>query len=97
MKKKVMKKKVLIELRYANDNAFCRSYVCDENDIPKVGDKIFLLVSYGTVVSLKKVAGNKVADDYYRCEYDKYDYYLGKVAEGLPNDEWVLDTIKHQN
>ena len=77
MKKKVMKKKVLIELRYANDNAFCRSYVCDENDIPKVGDKIFLLVSYGTVVSLKKVD-----DNYYE---GKYDYYLGKVKEGLPN------------
>ena len=70
--------------------------MCDENDIPKVGDKIFLLVSYGTLVSLKKV------DDFYQCDYylDKYgeyDYYLGKVAEGLPNDEWVLDTIKHQN
>ena len=77
-----MKKNVLIELRYANDNAFCRSYMCDENDIPKVGDKIFLLVSYGTVVSLKKVA-----DDYYRGEDGKYDYYLGKVKEGLPNEE----------
>ena len=86
MKKKVMKKNVLIELRYANDNAYCRSYVCDENDIPKVGDKIFLLVSYGTVVSLKKV------DDFYQCKYyldkyGKYDYYLGKVKEGLPNEE----------
>lgn len=49
--------------------------MCDENDIPKVGDKIFLLVSYGTVVSLKKVA-----DNYYE---GKYDYYLGKVKEGL--------------
>ena len=83
-----MKKKVLIELRYANDNAFCRSYVCDENDIPKVGDKIFLLVSYGTVVSLNKV------DDFYQCEYyldkyGKYDYYLGKVAEGFPNHKRV--------
>lgn len=81
MKKKVkyMNKKVFIELRYENDNAFCRSYMCDENDIPKVGDKIFLLVSYGTVVSLKKVA-----DNYYE---GKYDYYLGKVKEGLPNEE----------
>jgi len=77
-----MKKKVLIELRYANDNAFCRSYVCDENDIPKVGDKIFLLVSYGTLVSLKKVD-----DDYYQGKDGKYDYYLGKVKEGLPNEE----------
>jgi hypothetical protein len=54
--------------------------VCDENDIPKVGDKIFLLVSYGTLVSLKKV------DDFYQCDYylDKYgeyDYYIGKVKE----------------
>ena len=42
MKKKVkyMNKKVFIELRYANDNAFCRSYMCNENGIPKVGDKI---------------------------------------------------------
>lgn len=81
MKKKVkyMNKKVFIELRYANDNAFCRSYMCNENDIPKVGDKIFLLVSYGSVVSLKKVA-----DNYYE---GKYDYYLGKVKEGLPNEE----------
>lgn len=77
-----MKKKVFIELRYANDNAFCRSYVCDENDIPKVGDKIFLLVSYGTVVSLEKIA-----EDYYEGKYGKYDYYLGKVKEGLPNEE----------
>ena len=81
MKKKVkyMNKKVFIELRYANDNAFCRSYMCNENDIPKVGDKIFLLVSYGTVVSLEKVA-----EDYYE---GKYDYYLGKVKEGLPKEE----------
>jgi hypothetical protein len=62
--------------------------VCDENDIPKVGDKIFLLVSYGTVVSLKKV------DDFYQCDYylskyGKYDYYLGKVTEGLSNEELV--------
>lgn len=77
-----MKKKVFIKLRYANDNAFCRSYVCDEKDIPKVGDKIFLLVSYGTVVSLKKVA-----DTYYRDKDGTYDYYLGKVKEGLPNEE----------
>ena len=84
MKKKVkyMNKKVFIELRYANDNAFCRSYMCDENDIPKVGDKIFLLVSYGTVVSLKKVA-----DDYYLGKYGKCDYYLGKVTEGILNKE----------
>lgn len=74
-----MKKKVFIELRYANDNAFCRSYMCNENDIPKVGDKIFLLVSYGTVVSLEKVA-----EDYYE---GRYDYYLGKVKEGLPKEE----------
>lgn len=74
-----MKKEVFIELRYANDNAFCRSYMCNENDIPKVGDKIFLLVSYGTVVSLEKVA-----EDYYE---GKYDYYLGKVKEGLPKEE----------
>lgn len=83
MKKKVMKKNVLIELRYANDNAFCRSYVCDENDIPKVGDKIFLLVSYGTVVSLEKVAD----DHYFGNEFGKYDYYLCKVKEGFPNEE----------
>lgn len=56
--------------------------MCNENDIPKVGDKIFLLVSYGTVVSLKKVA-----DNHYRGKHGKYDYYLGKVKEGLPNDE----------
>ena len=70
-----MNKEVFIELRYANDDAFCRSYMCDENDIPKVGDKIFLLVSYGTLVSFKKVA-----DNYYE---GKYDYYIGKVKEGL--------------
>ena len=51
-----------------------------------VGDNIFLLVSYGTVVSLNKV------DDFYQCKYyldkyGKYDYYLGKVKEGLPNEE----------
>lgn len=66
-----MKKKVLIVLRYANDYAYCRSYMCNKNDIPKVGDKIFLLVSYGTVVFVEKV------DDYYECE----------VTEGLSNEE----------
>ena len=53
--------------------------MCNENDIPQIGDKIFLLASYGIVVSLKKVA-----DNYYE---GKYDYYLGKVKEGLSNYE----------
>lgn len=71
-----MKKKVFLELRYADDNAYCKSYVCNKHDLPRVGDRIFLIVSYGTVVLLKKVA-----DNYYQGRDSTYDYYLCKVKE----------------
>lgn len=46
--------KVKVAFRYDNDHAFCRSFVCEEENVPKPGMQVRLLVCYGTLVSIEQ-------------------------------------------
>lgn len=46
--------KVKVAFRYDNDHGFCRSYVCEESELPKPGEQVKLLVCYGTLVSIEQ-------------------------------------------
>ena len=54
--------KIKVVVRYNNDHGYCRDYVTLPEKVPSVGDKIYLLVSYGEVVSVE----HKIEDNGYK-------------------------------
>lgn len=63
--------KVRVEYRYANDNAYCRDFVCDDSHIPTPGMKVRALVSYSTLVSIQQT----------RIDGDGLKHYVGLIEE----------------
>lgn len=61
--------KVRIEYRYANDNGYCRDFVCDETHMPTPGMKVRALVSYTTLVSIQHT----------RVDGDGLKHYVGLI------------------
>ena len=63
--------KVRIEYRYANDNGYCRDFVCDETNIPLPGMKVKDLIGYSTLVSIQQT----------RNDADGLKHYVGYINE----------------
>ena len=63
--------KVRIEYRYANDNGYCRDFVCEEKNMPTPGMKVRDLVSYSTLVSIQQT----------RIDGDGLKHYVGLIKE----------------